>query len=411
MAVLRTAVLALAATHVAADATYTAIGGYTPGSDVVAHSQIDLDMQALEVSNGAYNWTDVYTMYNEGGNSAKSSGLRTLRGFSVDASKMIGEDTFDLYNAYWGTVTYGDDLIMAAINGTVYSGMNSDSFDFGANSDTMRKEIIQKGISYQIVWQYVLHEIYDAINDCNDDSITDNDNGVHAWDEGWAFYAGSLTGTAGYPDSGTLVYELANKRCQNFETCDGYSTSGNSLVNQALLTHFENGRDFLTAGSCSDAEALIAPIVAQMAVPLIQGTLRYAYKADLNGGAEGDKAIAEGWAFAMAALPLINSVDSTAADTVYNNMWIGLDEPVPDGYDAVATAIQGVYSGLGVSCTDVGGLVQDATAGTYYIAACTDSPTMSPTAAGGAISAAAHTASGIALVSATLVASIGAFLM
>ena len=185
---------------------------------------------------------------NEGGNSAKSSGLRTLRGFSVDASKMIGEATFDLYNAYWGTVTYGDDLIMAAINGSVYSGLNSDAFDFGANSDVMRKEIIQKGISYQIVWQYVLHEIYDAINDCNDDSITDNDNGVHAWDEGWAFYAGSLTGTAGYPDSGTLVYELANKRCQNFETCDDYTTSGNSLVNEQLLTsgtaaHYINGRE------------------------------------------------------------------------------------------------------------------------------------------------------------------------
>ena len=146
-----------------------------------------------------------------------------------------------------------------------------------------------------------------------------------------------------------------------------------------------------------------------MAVPLIQGTLRYAYKADLNGGAEGDKAIAEGWAFAMAALPLINDVSSTAADTVYDNMWIGLAEPVPDGYAAVATAIQSVYSGLGISCTDVGGLVQDATAGTYYIAACTDSPTMSPTAA--TISAAAHSASGIALVSAALVASVGAFLM
>ena len=346
---------------------------------------------------------------NEGANSAKSSGLRTLRGFSVDASKMIGEATFDLYNAYWGTVTYGDDLIMAAINGSVYSGLNSDTFDFGAGADVSRKEIIQKGISYQIVWQYVLHEIYDAINDCNDDSITDNDNGVHAWDEGWAFYAGSLTGTAGYPDSGTLVYELANKRCQNYATCDGYATRGNSLVNLQLLTHFENGRDFLTAGSCSDAEALISPIVALMTVPLIQGTLRYAYKADPDGGAGSDKEIAEGWAFAMAALPLINDVSSTAADTVYNNMWIGLTSPVPDGYAAVVTAVQSVYSGLGISCTDVGGLVQDASAGTYYIDACTDSPTMSPTAV--TISAAAHSASGIALGAAALVASVGAFLM
>ena len=78
--------------------------------------------------------------------SEKSTGTRTLRSFSVDADKMIGEDTFDIYNAYWGSVSYGDDFVMAVMNGTVYTGLNSDTFDFGANADVMRKQSIQMGI-------------------------------------------------------------------------------------------------------------------------------------------------------------------------------------------------------------------------------------------------------------------------
>lgn len=44
---------------------------------------------------------------------------------------------------------------------------------------------------------YVIHELEDAIKDCNNGDLTANDGGPHAWDEGWAFYAGSLEGSTG----------------------------------------------------------------------------------------------------------------------------------------------------------------------------------------------------------------------
>merc|ERR1719377_228898 len=66
--------------------------------------------------------------------------------------------------------------------------------------------------------------------------------------------------------------------------------------------------------------------------------------------------MAEGWAFAAALLPLLNAVDSSAADTLYNNINMGLGTAgaVPDGYAAVKTAIEGTYSDLGITCADVG---------------------------------------------------------
>ena len=46
-----------------------------------------------------------------------------------------------------------------------------------------------------------------------------------------------------------------------------------------LLAKFIEGRDKIIAAD-SPAESLVDPIRAQMTVPLVQGTLKYAYKAD-----------------------------------------------------------------------------------------------------------------------------------
>ena len=57
---------------------------------------------------------------------------------------------------------------------------------------------------------------------------------VHAWDEGVAFYTGSLEGAAyGGNSAGKLLYRLAEKRCANFGTCgaSGAGAAGTSQVN------------------------------------------------------------------------------------------------------------------------------------------------------------------------------------
>ena len=41
---------------------------------------------------------------------------------------------------------------------------------------------------------------------------------------------------------------------------------------------FPQGRDLLHEGKCSEVRAVVDQIVSLMTVPLVQGTLRYAYK-------------------------------------------------------------------------------------------------------------------------------------
>ena len=82
---------------------------------------------------------------------------RTLRGFSKDLS---GERMYDLYNAYYGSTTYADDWVTAALDGTG---------EFVGKPDIVREEAALKGTAYGNVWMYVLHELEVAILD-----ITEN---------------------------------------------------------------------------------------------------------------------------------------------------------------------------------------------------------------------------------------------
>ena len=187
---------------------------------------------------------------------------------------------------------------------------------------------------------------------------------VHAWDEGVAFYTGSLEGTAyGGSSDGKLLYRLAEKRCENFGTCG----AGISMVNSELGMLFAYGRDLLQMGSCSAVRPVINQIVSLMTVPLVQGALRYAYKNSGDAMGASPKNAAEGATFAAAVLPLVHACNTMSASTVSTNLKFGL---YPDGvtvdttrysdFAAVKSAFEDVYACLGITCAHVGGLMNGA---------------------------------------------------
>merc|ERR1719311_1709409 len=124
-------------------------------------------------------------------------------------------------------------------------------------------------------------------------------------------------------------------------------------MNVAILAEFIKGRDLIIAGSCDAAVPVIDEIIKLMTVPLVQGTLKYAFKADPANSA-GDcaadagknamtatdgcvKSWAEGWAFAAAVLPQLDQCSSTVAATVKTNL-----------------DIESTYGCLGITCEHVG---------------------------------------------------------
>jgi hypothetical protein len=276
---------------------------------------------------------------------------------------------------------YANTIITAALEKTnAAATLTNGGMDFTSVADSARVEMIKKGTAYMSAWMYAIREFEDAIDDCTSGSLTANAGSsgpVHAWDEGVAFYVGSamslddLAGTAtgntlaALDDKGFLAYTLANKRCKNFKTCgpNGNAVVGEAKVNIDLWNLFTAGNRLLLVGKCTEVEPVVTDIVKKMTVPLIQGTLRYAYKQATT--AASAKAKGEGAIFAAGVLPKVHACSPAAAKTIYDNMNVNNAGTVD--HAAVKAAFEQCYSAMGVTCADVGGL-WDTTTSAYMSA-------------------------------------------
>merc|ERR1712176_511226 len=294
---------------------------------------------------------------------------RTLQGFSTEAKEKMWDcancpyDTYAAFVDYYGAYDYGDEWVMAGFEGrkTDFKNFNN---DFGAYGFDGKGQIIKKGTAYVIVWMYVIREMEDALDDCQEACTIENcnDDPVHAWDEAVAFYTGSLEGPDG-SGSGKFPYALADKRCGNFKTCGDLadSTTGGSKINREIFKNFSVGVSKLARGECASARSEKDTIEALMQIPLIQGTLRYAWKTDNEPYSE--KAEAEGTVFAAGILPLVHKCDPDAAATIAENMVAGQSGTCD--FQTVKKAFESVYECLGIDGPMVGGLY-DAAMGDYF---------------------------------------------
>lgn len=289
---------------------------------------------------------------------------RTIQGFSTGAESKMYRCTncpyseYDKYQKWFGDYDYGDKWVTAALTGGRYE-FNGKVADFSDYGIVGRKESIKKGTVFLSIYMYVIREFEDAIDDCKLNCAKCNDDAVHAWDEGVAFYSGSLEGLDG-AGSGKLLHQLADKRCVNYGTCGvtGDELSGMSMINKELFKLFNQGKPMLLAGGqCDDVNEIVRKIEALMAVPLIQGALRYAYKVDkLNGG---EKENAEGAIFAAAVLPRVAACNPQDAMTIWNNMKVEKGS-YTTSYATVKTAFENNYECMGITCDHIGGLIDDA---------------------------------------------------
>jgi len=279
---------------------------------------------------------------------------RTLQGFSTQAqTKMAMQETYQIYRAYYGAGDYANQYVLAALGGSgEFNGLGNDAREQGA----------KKGTAYMNVWMYVIHEIEDAIIDCENNCITPgsqdcNSDPVHAIDEAAAFYAGSLEGVAakGVPDAGKLVFRLAEKRCADFGTCTG--TQGQAAANAEIVAKLQKAQVELKNSRCVNVVPLKKRIVELMSIPLIQGSLRYAWKVAEDPQA-GLKEKAEGAVFAAAILPRVAACNPDVAKLISDNMKIDAANHMSAGFVAIKQAFESTYACLGITCEDIGGLLK-----------------------------------------------------
>jgi hypothetical protein len=310
--------------------------------------------------------TDVQYSYDPAVNNVAK---RTIQGFSTSAQKKMAEcancpyPMYDKFYQYYGQYDYGNQIVLAAFAGSTTNFKNFNN-DFGLYGFDGRDQLIKKATAYIIIWMYVIRELEDALDDCKEACTIENcnDDPVHAWDEAAAFYVGSLELEDG-SGSGKLAYALADKRCGNFKTCGDLAneTGGISKVNIDLMRNLNIGQAKLNKGECVSARENSDEIQRLMLIPLIQGTLRYAYKTDFDPYSE--KAEAEGVVFALGVVPAVYACDAEAGNLIASNMQAGQSGTAD--FAAVKKAFESTYDCLGIDGSEVGGLY-DAATGMYF---------------------------------------------
>lgn len=355
------------------------LAAYVPKTNVSSHARIDLDAREIRELAAQSDFESALFVYEKGGNglcsedgilsmdtkssccgktvddakgnSVSSSGsIRTIHGIALfGPSNMADRKLYQAYRNFWGDEACADTFVQNALSPT--GGRSS-------RSDAMRAELGAKGAVYQARWMYMVHEMEEAIAQCKMGNTFVSDTSTsapHRWDEFWAFYAGPLEGSDGSGD-GEFMWALAEKRYQQFATCDPRGRT--ALANEQALELASSGLKRILAADCTGAEDDLNATVHASTIPFVQGLLKHIYDADpdVNGGVctgsacTYDELWAEGWAFAAAVLPRINKCDADVAQLVRENLDVDSAEKLlKDGYRVLKAQIETTYSCLGIT--------------------------------------------------------------
>lgn len=302
---------------------------------------------------------------------------RTLAGFSTKAETLMANcgpscphADYSKYYNYFGVHDYGHQYITAALEQRQTAFVHG-NVDFSTYSMPALEKTIQIATVNLNVWMYIIYEFEDALNDCAKGCASDEckSDQVNAWDEGVAFYAGSLEGADGSGD-GVLSYALADELCVDFQTCgvDGTADSGHAFANHEIIRLSEPAVDLLMNDMCAETRVYMEEIVDHMTSVLVQALLRSTYDTSTSRTEELDataKNVARGEAaaYAAAVLPILHNCSASDAAVVYEQLEYDNKDQDRD-YVAIKSILENHYECMGITCEQVGGL-WDPTTQTY----------------------------------------------
>ncbi|KAL3936291.1 MAG: hypothetical protein SGBAC_008358 [Bacillariaceae sp.] len=301
-----------------------------------------------------------YTGYDQDADTANGLSLQTMSN-KISGAGTQGYPRIGTFASYYGTNKYADEFIQAAFDkaDTAFDNGNAEFTkftQFGSN------KFIEVATLTMSSWMHIVIKMQDAIEVCK--SLPDGQKQVTEvpiWDNAVATYRG-MGGAAG----GTLgqLYHLANEYCAKFGTCqDGPGgTTGIAKANEKAYTHFNAGKQDLLDGKCDLAESSIHQASVAMLIPLIQGLLYHAYELDIFKE-QREVVQGEAAAFLHSVLPVVSACSQGNGVMIYNQIKVGNGKLA--SFEAIKSSIEGQYECMGVTCEDIGGIV-DLTDPTKY---------------------------------------------
>ena len=312
---------------------------YTPVSNVASHLALALDARdiAALLKASPVDYTAIGQIYSEGKNSQRSDGtVRTLKGFATDAERA---EQFADAAALYGSPTFLDDEISAAINGTgIAAGW----------SDGQREQAVNKGI-LRILYYWVLDELGAAKADLAAGEVDPAEGAPHAWDEGWAFYVGAAD------ESGARPYALAATALKREAD---YKKDG--LIDAPLRQALADGLEAIEEGDAAALDEAEKQVQSRLNAIFYIATARYfnnAYAAAAKGDTSATAvALVEGLSFYRTIQPIVAAADAEADEIISAFYQRSSTSPITvEERDAALTALNesAVTAELGLLVTDM----------------------------------------------------------
>jgi hypothetical protein len=320
------------------------LAGYTsPRASALRWSYLDRDILQIRILMESRAYEAALDLYMYGHNSDLSLQQLALN----EAIPHAALSPFDLFRIYYQTDTYSfvDSKIITALQ--LKSPYNQASPD-------QLTELVVGLLKYVVVHLSVMAALHFAVEECWSHNTG---SALEYWDIGVALFIGSIEGSGlGGQQSGQLLYATAKETCGQFETCD--RSTSDAFVNQMIVDALRIAMISLENSDCQSVKTTMEnQIGKKIPIPLIQGTLSYAFMNDGLPVGSPDGILATGFAYAQSVLPYIHIVSESNAVLIERNMALQFESaPVADGFLAVADVFRGALVGMGIDCSDIGTL-------------------------------------------------------
>jgi hypothetical protein len=303
------------------------------------------------------------TTINSNNNNVDGGGEKTYQ-----STLVLGEH-FAKYTSYYKTPRYADEFIQAALLARPTNFLHGNA-DFSKFRPRSRIEVLRVATKTLHVWMYVVQQLESALELCSQPCDEEygsrcDDYPVRAWDQSFAYYAGSLEGEHGEGE-GKMLFDLADNMCHKTNTC---TVSGIANINIDIVNLFTAGQLAVLQRRCADAYDIKEKIVSAMTVPLVQAVMHEAYYQHTEISGTDDIMKVQRASYAAALLPLVHHCNPNDAEKIYFSMGLGIfdDETAVNyttttknestlNFQLIKQALEDNYGCLGVTCRSVGGV-------------------------------------------------------
>lgn len=226
--------------------------------------------------------------------------------FNLTQSSTISFTNFEVYELF--KTYYGDG---ADFSNSLLSSIFDKSTPFDRTTAAQRDLAVNVAISSIVSYMAALEALYDAASQCS----SSRTSAMDAYDGGVAFLIGSVEGRTKGGSSfqeGRMFYSIAKRNCLHFRNCRGVDAK----VNEEIFLELTKGQEAMKGGDCTAAKASVESVNALLKVPLMQSLLYF------SDPVVSDRPVndAAGYVASQAVLPIIDSLDEGAAETVEGAM-------------------------------------------------------------------------------------------